>query len=149
MDEKPCLIPKMRVFVVIEDSSTKKVDIIVWRNKHLCKHKYGSKAVIYELFDWCHLQVFANLLKLGANCVYRKWNCICVCTKEICRGGSRSDNLILSNRNKCGKLHTCVRNSTILALCRPAIGKPAPRESSPPPEDTFPWLPTECRLICS
>ena len=37
---------------------------------------------------------------------------------EICRSGSISKNRQLTNLNKCGKFHACIRNSTILALSR-------------------------------
>ena len=37
------------------------------------------------------------------------------------RSGSISINHQLTNLNKCGKLHLCIRNSTILALSRQAI----------------------------
>ena len=40
---------------------------------------------------------------------------------EICRSGSISKNHQLSNLNKCGKLHACIRNSTIFDLSRLAI----------------------------
>ena len=42
----------------------------------------------------------------------------CACAEEICRSGSISKNHQLTNLNKCGKFHACIRNSTILALSR-------------------------------
>ena len=40
----------------------------------------------------------------------------CACAEKICRRGSISKNHQLTNINKCGKFHACIRNSTILAL---------------------------------
>ena len=45
----------------------------------------------------------------------------CACADEICRRGSISNIHQLTNLNKCGKFHACIRNSTILALSRLAI----------------------------
>ena len=42
----------------------------------------------------------------------------CACAEKICRRGSISKNHQLTNINKCGKFHACIRNSTILALSR-------------------------------
>ena len=42
----------------------------------------------------------------------------CACAEETCRSGSISKNHQLTNLNKCGKFHACIRNSTILALSR-------------------------------
>ena len=42
----------------------------------------------------------------------------CACAEEICRSGSISKNHQLTNLNKCGKFHACIRKSTILALSR-------------------------------
>ena len=47
----------------------------------------------------------------------------CACAEEICRSGSISKNHQLTNLNKCGKFHACIRNSTILALSRIAKTK--------------------------
>ena len=38
--------------------------------------------------------------------------------RENCRSGSISKNHQLTNLNKCGKFHACIRNSAILALSR-------------------------------
>ena len=46
---------------------------------------------------------------------------LCVCATKIGRGDSISKNHQLTNLNKCGKFHACIRNSTILALSRLAI----------------------------
>ena len=40
----------------------------------------------------------------------------CECAEEICRSGSISKNYQLTNLNKFGKFHACIRDSTILAL---------------------------------
>ena len=45
----------------------------------------------------------------------------CACAEEFCRSGSISKSHQLTNLNKCGKFHSCIRNSTILALSRLAI----------------------------
>ena len=45
----------------------------------------------------------------------------CAFAVEICRSGSISKNHQLTNLNKFGKFHACIRNSTILALSRLAI----------------------------
>ena len=45
----------------------------------------------------------------------------CACAEEICRRGSISKKHQLTNLNKCGKFHACIRNSTILALSRIAM----------------------------
>ena len=45
-------------------------------------------------------------------------NLPCACAEEICRSGSISKNHQLTNLNKCGKFHACIRKSTILALSR-------------------------------
>ena len=42
----------------------------------------------------------------------------CACSEEVCRSGSISKNHQLTNLNKCGKFHACIRNGTILALSR-------------------------------
>ena len=55
----------------------------------------------------------------------------CACAEEICRSGSISKNHQLTNLNKCGKFHACIRNSTILALsCLAIISKLATNEIS-------------------
>ena len=41
----------------------------------------------------------------------------CACAEKICRRGSIYKNHQLTNINKCGKFHACIRNST-LALSR-------------------------------
>ena len=58
------------------------------------------------------------------------WILTCACAEEICRNGSISKNHQLINLNKCGKLHACIWNSTILALSRLAINTGSTEEDA-------------------